>query len=139
MNAVEAAIYSRLAGTAGLTALLATPPAGHTASIFLDEAPQGASYPYVIFGLQGGGDDNKSPHRAQSLLYMAKALATANMKAAGNIDTQIDGALHLNTLTVTGWTNFWLARESEIEFPENIGGGKRVFHRGGVYRIRIAK
>lgn len=134
MNAVETALYSRLTGTAGLTALLAS-----SSAVYLDQAPQNAAFPYVVFGLQGGGDDNKSPHRAQSLLYMVKGLTTANMSAAGNIDAQADAALHLVTLTVTGWTNTWLARESEIEYVEDIGGGKRVFHRGGVYRIRIAK
>lgn len=134
MNAVETALYSRLAGASALTALLAT-----TTSIYNTVAPQGAAYPLVVFNLQAGGDDNKSPHRAKQLLYLVKAVSATSMKDAGTIDNEVDTALHGLVLTVTDWTNYWLMRGQDVRFEELAPDGKRYFHSGGIYRIRIAK
>ncbi len=56
MNALETALYNTLSGGTALTALLA----GGTAapSIYNQQAPDEAAFPYVVFALQGGGDEN---------------------------------------------------------------------------------
>lgn len=140
MNAVDQALYSRLTGTGGLTALLAD-----ATSIFRDIVPQPKAYPAVVFSLQAGGDDNKSPRRAKQLLYLVKGVvpdrvgaSTYTLKDALSIDAQIDTALHGVVLTVTGWTNYWLMREADISFTEIADGGRRFYHAGGNYRLRIA-
>lgn len=139
MNEVEVALFSRLSGTAALTTLLATPPAGIAASIYRRHAPQSAALPYVVFEEISGRDDNKSPHRARQLLYSAKAITATSGKDAGAIFAQIDAALHELPLTITGWTNTRIWLETDLDYEELISGGKFRYHRGGIYRLRIAK
>ena len=135
MNAVETAIYARLAGRVELTLLLAS-----ASGIYNLVAPQRAAYPLVIFGLNAGGDENKSPHRSKSLRYLVKAVSQTSLKNAGSIDAELDTALHGVLLTVTGWTNTWLMRESgDVRYEEIGADGKRYFHAGGIYRVRLAK
>lgn len=136
MNAVEIALFSTLTGATALTSLLSG-----TAAVYNQQAPQQASPPYVVFGLNGGGDDNDNPHRAKSLVYSVKAVGTAGFANAGSIDAQIDAALHHATLSPSGWTNFWTARESDFRFVETPtdAGGRRFYHAGGLYRVRIAQ
>jgi hypothetical protein len=63
-----------------------------------------------------------------------RAYATVNTRA-GSIDAAIDTALHFVPFTnVTGWTNIWLARETDIETVENPPTGSQVFMNGGLYR-----
>lgn len=136
MNAVEIAMYSTLSAATALTALLAG-----TTAVYNQQAPQGAALPYVVFGLNAGGDDNDNPHRAKALVYSVKAVGTAGFANAGSIDIQIDALLHHGTLSPSGWTNFWTARESDFRYVETPtdGGGRRFYHAGGLYRVRIAQ
>jgi len=136
MNALNSAIYSRLQGTSALTSLLAG-----TTSIYNLQAPEGATLPYCVFGLQGGGDVNDTPTRLKNLLYFIRAYTQGVNGAAvgGSIDAQIDTALHLSPLTVSGWTDIWLARETDIELIENDPSGRQVFASGGMYRIMLSK
>lgn len=135
MNEMETALYQKLTGDAALIALLAS----GANSVFNQRAAGGAAYPLVIFQQQGGGDENKSPHRSQNFLYLVKAISSTSLQEAGTIDAAIDAALHLKTLTVAGWTNFWLARENEVRFTETTPEGVNYYHAGAVYRVRIAK
>jgi hypothetical protein len=135
VNEFEAALYSRLTGGTSITSLLAG-----TDSIYNQQAPPGAAYPLIVFQYQGGGDENKSPHRAKNMLYTIKAISADGLTDAGTIDAAVDTELHLGTaLTVSGWTNFWLAREGEIRLVEATPEGNRYYHAGGIYRARIAK
>lgn len=132
INAIETALYSTLAAGTALTTAL-----GGTA-IYNTLAPQGTSYPYVIFKFQGGGDDNTSSTRARSPLYLVKAVSTTGKKNAGDIDDEVDNLLHGHELTVTGWGNWWTAREADVSYAED-SGGVLIWHVGGLYRIRIEK
>lgn len=132
MNDIEEAIYDALAVTA-LTNLVGT-------RIYRDMAPQGAAYPMVIYAWSGGGDDNDTPARSRSPLYQVRAVSAESADEAGDIAAVIDGLLHHQTLTVSGYTNYRTTQTSEVngaEFDE--GAGKRFWHRGAVYRIRIAQ
>lgn len=128
MNALDAALYSRLQGTA-ITSLLAG-----TTSIFHLQAPEGASLPYVVFNIQGGGDTNDTANRLKNLVVFVRAYSVNSAAQAGSVDAQIDTALHLAPLTVSGWTNLWLARETDLETVENEPNGRQVFMSGGLYR-----
>lgn len=139
MNAVETAIASRLSGTTAITSLLAK-----TAAIHNLRPPAAAVFPLVIYGLQAGSDDNDNPHRARHLLYLLKAVSVGSpyggeaVADAGTIDAAIDAAFHKVPLTVTGWTNIWLVRETDIRYIEELPNNRQFFHAGGVYRIRLA-
>ena len=130
-TAMGSALYSKLAAGTALTNKL-----GGT-EIWDTLVPQGTDPPYVVFNFQAGGDDNTSPRRARSVMYQVKAISTASLEAA-EIDSLIDASLHEQTLTVTGWGNYWLARTTDVAYTQEAGG-VLYWHRGGLYRIRIAE
>lgn len=134
MNEVETALYGALTSESSVTDLLAG-----TASVYNQQAPDDAAYPLIIFNQQSGRDENTDPTRSRDLLYMVKGVSMTNLKAAGSIDAAVDALLHDSTLSVSGWTTFWLTRETDINFTETTAEGATYYHRGGVYRLRITK
>lgn len=130
MNAIETGIYSALSGDTAIYAAL-----GATA-VYNRAAPQGTARPYIVFFHAGGGHENINPSDMQNHLYMVKAVADTPM-AAGTIDGLITSALHKQTLTVEGYTNFWTAREQEVQITETAANGTIIDHTGAYYRIRI--
>lgn len=132
MNSLEAALRAKLAADATLVGLL-----GGTA-IWNALAPQGSPYPQVQFSLQAGTDDNETPRRSKQFVYLVKGVAQAGgMTQAGAIDDRIDVILNGSSLTVSGWSTFWLHRESDVRYAEQSDDGKSYFHAGGLYRIRM--
>ena len=135
MNALDAALYSRLSSTSAITSLLAT-----TTSIYSLQALENSVYPYVVFSIQGGGDINETPHRTKNLVLFIRCYSNVSKYVAGQIDAAIDTALHLSPLSgVTGYTNTWFARESDLETVENPPTGKQIFMVGGLYRLRLCQ
>ena len=134
MNVNDSAIYTRLQTTSALTSLLAG-----TTSIYHLQAPEGATLPYVVFSLQSGIDDNLSRHRTKQNVWFIRAYSGSSAAQAGSIDAQIDTALHLVPLTVSGWTDFWLARETDLETVQLEPSGRQVWMAGGMYRERLDK
>jgi len=133
INALASALYTRLQGTA-LTTLLAG-----TTSIYHMQAPEGAALPYVVFSLQGGGDENLDKNRTKQLSVFVRGYSKTSAAQAGSIDAEADTLLHLNELTVSGWTNIWLARETDLETVEVNRPGENVYMQGGFYRVHLDK
>ena len=131
MNAINSGIYSTLTGGTALTALLAG-----TTSVYKDYAPGTAVYPYVCFSFMGGGEANETPNRAKNVIYFIRAYSKTSTANAGNIDAQIDNLLHGKTLSISGRSNFWTAREAEFENTEYLSNGDPVFMSGAYYRIK---
>ena len=52
--AVRRALFGKMAGDTTLTNLLATPPTGVSKSIYHEQAPEGANFPFVIFSKSSG-------------------------------------------------------------------------------------
>ena len=52
--AIRRALYGVMAGDTTLNALLGTPPTGFAKSLYYQQAPQGAGFPYIIFQHQAG-------------------------------------------------------------------------------------
>lgn len=129
-TALETGLYNALSGGTALTSEL-----GGT-FIYNKQAPQTPSDKFVILQWQGGGDENETKHRTRNVIYTVRGVATSQEDAA-TIDGLIDSLLHLQTLTVTGYTNFWTARESDVNFVEQDAGGVNRYHVGAQYRIRI--
>jgi len=126
------ALYSQLAAGTALVNKL-----GGTA-IYNTDVPQGIAPPYVVFSFAGGGDDNTSPRRARTVVFTAKAVTTSGLRNAAEIDGLVDTLLHMKTLTVTGWGNYWTARTTDVAFAQEAGG-IMYHHVGGQYRIRLAE
>jgi hypothetical protein len=135
MNELDSALYLRLQGTA-ITSLLSG-----TTEIYKLQAKEKAVLPYIVWNIQGGGDTNDTQNRVKNLVVFIRAYAQgANGAAvAGTIDARIDTALHNVALTVSGWTDILLMRETELETVENEPSGNKVFMSGGMYRIILDK
>lgn len=131
MNATEIGLYNKLAAAGGLTTLLDT-----TTSIYPGVAEQAADKPYVIYSYAGGGLENINPSELHSTMYIVKGVADS-VSVAGAIQAQIKAALHLATLTVTGYTNFYMACGGEVQLNETLTDGKMAWHRGYYVRIRL--
>jgi hypothetical protein len=130
--ALETALYNKLVGTATLVTEL-----GGT-FIYNKQAPQNPGDNYVIFSQQAGGDVNDTPIRERNILYTVMGIALTQEKA-GAIDTDIDTTLHLAELTISGWSNLWLARETDINISQIDSGGVTRYHVGGIYRVIMDK
>lgn len=133
MNELDTALYSRLQGTA-VTSLLSG-----TTAIYKNQAPEGAALPYIVFNKQSGSPWNLDANRVDDLLYYVRAYSGNSAAQAGSIDAQIDTALHLTPLTVSGWTNIWIARESNIELVATEPSGRLIHSAGALYRIIVDK
>jgi hypothetical protein len=132
-NALNAAIYSKLSGSASLVAAL-----GGTA-VYFQQAPEGAPLPFVVWSYQAGGDENATPRRTVNQIILMRSFS-GTASQAGSIDGIIDGLLHGHTLTVSGWSNnFWLMREQEINLVENLPSTLPVFVTSALYRVRLEK
>ena len=129
LNALSAAIYSKLSGGAALTTLLGG------AYIYHLQAPTDAALPYVVFSLQAGGPENITPSDMHNDVYFIRAYA-ASALVAGNIDAAIS-TLMQTVLTVTGYTNYALTREQDFALVENPPNKQPVFMAGAFYRIRL--
>ena len=134
LGAIGTGIYGKLTAGTALTNLLAG-----TASVYNSLAPRGVSMPYVIFQYQGGGDENLCATRLRNIVYTVKAVSSTGALQAANIDAQVDALLHNATLTVTGFSNFWCAREGDIDYVETDPDAGNVWHAGRTYRIRLAE
>ena len=133
MNVLNSAIYTRLQGTA-ITSLLAG-----TTSLYYLQAPENATLPYVVWNIQGGGDENLTQNRTKNLVMFIRAYSENSAATAGSIDAQIDTAFHLQPLTVSGWDNIWCAREQDLETVQLEPSGNEFFMAGGLYRIWLDK
>ena len=132
LNALNTAIYTKLTGGTALTALLS----GGTAGIYYLQAKDQTSFPYVVWNLMAGAPNNDYPHDSRDEIVFVRGYATTPA-LAGTIDAQISTLLHRGTLAVTGYTNWWLARENEISLIENAPDGTKVFMSGAQYRIKL--
>lgn len=132
MNSVKRGIVAKLRGDAALTAALS----GGTASIYEARATQGADPPYVVYNKQAGAPRYTMGGSAwESQVYLVKVVTKENSTAqAGSIAERINGVLTDGALTMTGRTQLYLRRESDVEYPE-VTDGIRFNHSGALYRV----
>lgn len=136
-TATRRAIYGKLAGDTTLNALLGTPPAGWSKSIFYGVAPQNATAPWVIFQRQSGvpreafGD----PSAVETDVWLVKAVdRNTTADTAESIQSRIATLLNDAVLSVSGASLMYLRRQSDVDYPEVVEGV--VFrHAGSLYRV----
>lgn len=138
MKDLAPALFTALAADNDLTALLASEE-----SIYHEEAPQGAEFPYVIFNLQGGTDNYTLKARSWvNRVVQVKGLAISPQDApdatvADDVADAIDVVLTDGPLTISGATLLTMRRISPVHYSENTPAGM-VTHAGGLYRIGTA-
>ena len=130
MNALETAIYNKLAGGTALTTLL-----GGTI-IYNKQPPDTAVLPWVQISQASGLEDNSTPRREQDYVYLIKGVAST-LLLAGSLADAIDTLMHGTELTVTGYSNFWTARERMVRYQEVDAAGHTYGHAGGEYSVRL--
>ena len=130
MKVVDTGLYNKLAADSTLLALCS----GGT-PIFQAQAPPGTDRPYVVFFFAGGGTQNINPSDLTNFVYAVKGVADT-LEAAANIQARVRTVLHKQTLTVTGYTNFYTAEENEVRLAEAAPNGNPIYHYGAYYRIR---
>ena len=133
MNEINSAIYSKLSAGTALTTLL-----GGTAIYHL-QAPDNANLPYVVFSHAAGGADNRTPKERENVIEFVRAYSNTSPAHAGSINTQVRNILHKQSVTVSGYANFWLQKEEHFENIDNLPSGQKVWMQGDYYRIRIEK
>ena len=129
INALNAAIYSKLSGGTALVSAL-----GGTC-IYHGVAPEGAALPYVVWSYAAGGHENMTPRESVNAVIYVRAYA-ASAKTAAILDGYV-AELMETKLSVTGWNNYWLAREESIVLPETDSAGKTTWSCGAYYRVRL--
>lgn len=133
MLIVDEQIYNTLIGGTALIALL-----GGTA-IYNGLGGEAIAYPLVVFSKSSGTDDNDTPHRAKQLIYQVTAISDNGKQEAEKIDNAIDTLMHgANLGSMSGWYDYWCARESDVSYNEMTADGRVLWHEGGLYRVRIA-
>jgi hypothetical protein len=130
-------LYGKLAGDSTLTALLGTPPAGWSQNIYLDQAPDDAPFPYLIFSRQSSVPTyaNATTPAFEEDVWLVKAVdrnTTADQAEA--IQARVDALLTDGTLSVSGAEVTWLRRQSDVVYPETVDG-VRYLHAGSLYRL----
>lgn len=131
-NVLNTALYGTLTASAGLTALLAG-----TTSAYFEQASDDAELPYVVWSYISAGDDNRTAHRTKQAVVFVRGYNQTGPALAGSIDAQIDAALHGKALNVSGWANFWTAREQDLTAVETDAANVKTWMSGGYYRIRL--
>lgn len=101
-------------------------------------APQTAPSKYALYRWQAGGDVNDTPVRSVDVLYGIYGIATTKAEAV-TISGLIDGSIHHSTLSMSGWNNYWMVREQDIQLAETDEAGNTRWQVGGLYRIRADK
>lgn len=131
LRVVDNAVYAKLSGGTALISEL-----GGTA-IYNLIAKDKAALPYVIFSHVTGGPENDCPSDRRTALYLVRAFASTHVKAK-TIDEKVDALLHRQSLSVSGYTNWWTVREMDVPSTvEILGNSEKVFSAGGYYRIKL--
>jgi hypothetical protein len=164
-TAVRRALYGKMAGDTGvggltnpINSMLGTPAPGYGQSIYHDQAPEEASYPFIVFSKSSG-----VPTNVISGVRLDTALAGAdpgthgaktNTWAAIETDVWLIKAVDQNTtadkaeaiaerlktllndgvISISGYNQLFLRRESDVEYPETEEG-IMYKHCGSLYRL----
>jgi len=134
--AVRRALYGKMAGDGTLISMLGTPPTGYNQSIFHDVAPSGSRYPYVVFKQQTGTPTYALGARAfDNDLWLIKGVdGNQDSDPVDAIASRLDALLTDGTISISGRTQLYLRRESDVPFSEVVNG-VLIRHHGSLFRL----
>jgi hypothetical protein len=136
-TAVRRAIYGKLAGDTTLNALLGTPATGYSKGIYHQEAPDGATYPFIVFQKQSGTPTEAmgTPSALENDIWLVKCIDRgSSADVAESVQARIQVLLNDASLSISGSTLLYLRRQSDVEYPE-VDNGVRYSHAGALYRL----
>jgi hypothetical protein len=136
-TASRRAVYGKLAGDTTLNNLLGTPAAGYSKAIYHNQAPAGATFPYVVFTKQSGVPTEAfgDPSAMDTEVWLVKAVDRAqSADTAEAASARVTVLLNDSTLSISGATHLYLRRQSDVEFSE-VTNGVTYQHVGSLYRL----
>jgi len=134
---VRRAIYGKLAGDTTLNTILGTPPTGYSKSIYHQQAPAGAQFPYILFQKQAGNPTEAfgDPSAIDTDVWLVKAVdRNTSADPAEAAQARIIVLLNDATLSISGSVLLYLRRQSDVEYPEEIDG-VQYKHAGSLFRL----
>jgi hypothetical protein len=131
-SVMDTAVYSKLGSSSALVTALGG------SAFYKNQAPDGKALPYVVWNWQSAVDENQTPSRMWNTIINIRCFA-ASATQAGSVDAIIDELFTGTAFTVTGFTNFWTAREMEFDNTIIEPDKSRTEVVGGLYRIRIGQ
>jgi hypothetical protein len=134
--AVRRSLYGKLSGDTTLNGLLAAAPASYTKSIYYGIAPQGAAFPFVIFSKQASTPYYALSERAlDNDVWLIKGVDRS--ESADTVDaiaSRLDALLTDGTISISGRTQLYLRRESDVDYSEEADG-VAYRHAGSLFRL----
>lgn len=134
---VRRAIYGALAGDTTLNNLLGSPATGYSKSIYYQEAPAGAHFPFVIFNKQSGVPTEAfgDPDALENDVWLVKGIdKSTSADTAESIQARLKTLLNDASLSISGATLLYLRRQSDVEYPETADG-VMYKHAGSLFRL----
>lgn len=134
---VRRAIYGKLAGDSTLTTMLGTAASGYSQSIYHNQAPATATFPYVVFSKQAGNPTESfgDPSALETDLWQIKAIArSTSADIAEAAAARITVLLNDAALSISGVSLLYLRRVSDVEYAE-VTDGVVYQHVGSMYRL----
>jgi hypothetical protein len=138
--ATRRALYGKLAGDGTLTAMLGTPAPGYSQSIYYQVAPQAASFAYVVLLKSSSVPRYTLGARAyDNDIWTIKGVGrdtgtNATADPVDNIASRLDALLTDGAISISGRTQLYLRRESDLDYPEVIDG-VTYRHAGCLFRL----
>lgn len=134
---IRRGLYGRLAGDTTLNGLLATPAAGYAKSIYHQQAPEGAQFPFVVFNKQSGipSETMGVPSALETDVWLVKCVdRNTTADTAESVADRLKGLLNDAPLSISGSSLLYLRRQSDVEYPE-VDEGVSYQHCGALYRL----
>ena len=131
MNQVDTALYKILSEDTNLMEKIT--------GVYNAVAPEMAEYPFVVFHEQSGIDNYVfgSDYSHRNLVYLIKCVTESpSAKMAGEVYDIIESIVMDRQLTMDGYKNIHLRRESDVKYPE-IVDGIQYWHVGALYSITV--
>lgn len=108
---IGAALFSKLTSDSGVLAIANN-------RVYAMQAPASTPMPYLVFDIVSGGIPNIVPKDTLNYLMTVHSWSNVHLVAV-NLHLAVYTALHEQSLTVSGWSPYWLVCEREQRFVEN--------------------
>ena len=138
-TAVRRAAYGKMAGDGTLTGLLGPPATGFSQSIYHEEAPPNAGYPFIVFHKQAGTPTytfKQGSSAFETDVWLIKAVdRNTSADAAEAVASRLRALLTDGALTISGATQMYLRRDSDIPSYQEVRDGVQYRHVGSLWRL----
>ena len=141
--AVRRALYGKLSGDTTLTSMLGTPSPRYSKAIYYqdapDDIPEAAGFPYIIFQQMSGTPQyhfKQGGAPVDNEIWMVKGVdRSESADGADGIADRLNVLLTDGSITISGKTQLYLRRESDLPSYSEVTDGVRYIHSGAMFRL----